>query len=64
MARQLDGYSRICFPQCEFEVSNADERGYATISIDFQVVLLKVQREDTQKVKIGIFPQFLQVCKL
>lgn len=53
MARQLSGYSRICFPQCEFEVPNTDEHGYATIAIDLQMVLLKVKREDAQKVGFG-----------
>lgn len=63
MARQLDGYSRVCFPQCQFEVADSvdDEHtaedesdrdfGLATLAVDFHSVLLKVQREETQKVR-------------
>jgi hypothetical protein len=53
MARQLDGYSSVCFPQCQFEVPEADasEDGLAQLAVDFNGIQLKVQRdEDSLKV--------------
>jgi tRNA threonylcarbamoyladenosine modification (KEOPS) complex Pcc1 subunit len=50
LARQLDGYSRITFPQCGFETKEG-EKGFVTLSADFNEVLLKIRREDSQKVK-------------
>uniref|UniRef100_A0A914HJV1 Uncharacterized protein n=1 Tax=Globodera rostochiensis TaxID=31243 RepID=A0A914HJV1_GLORO len=51
MARRLDGYSSVVFPQCQFEVPDSDEGGTATMSIGFHSVVLKVRQEDKQKVR-------------
>ncbi|KAL3083143.1 hypothetical protein niasHS_010945 [Heterodera schachtii] len=51
MARQLDGYSSVVFPQCQFEVPNSDEGGLATMSVSSHSIILKVQHEDTQKTR-------------
>jgi hypothetical protein len=48
LARQLEGYSSISFPQCQFEVSES-EGGLAILSVNFKTVTLKVQRDHSQK---------------
>nr|CAD2194859.1 unnamed protein product [Meloidogyne enterolobii] len=48
LARQLEGYSSISFPQCQFEVPEAEE-GLATLTVDMKIVSLKVQKDHIQK---------------
>uniref|UniRef100_A0A7E4UPL1 Sorting nexin-27 n=1 Tax=Panagrellus redivivus TaxID=6233 RepID=A0A7E4UPL1_PANRE len=47
--RKLDGYGRVNFPECRFECG--DDRGYATISLDFSGVFIKLVKEESKKEK-------------
>ncbi|KAL7073185.1 hypothetical protein ACQ4LE_007283 [Meloidogyne hapla] len=48
LARQLEGYSSISFPQCQFEVPEAEE-GLGILSVDIKIVSLRVQKDHIQK---------------
>ncbi|CAK5116880.1 unnamed protein product [Meloidogyne enterolobii] len=48
LARQLEGYSSISFPQCQFEVPETEE-GLAVLTVDMKIVSLKVQKDHVQK---------------
>uniref|UniRef100_A0A914DG65 Sorting nexin-27 n=1 Tax=Acrobeloides nanus TaxID=290746 RepID=A0A914DG65_9BILA len=49
MVRQLDGYSRVAFPQCCFETDT--DKGLATMSVDFDAVRLQLLRDESSKEK-------------
>jgi len=46
MVRQLDGYGRVAFPECHFEVVESEERGLLVLSADFHQVRLKLLQSD------------------
>ncbi|KAI1720624.1 PX domain-containing protein [Ditylenchus destructor] len=52
LARQLEGYGRVVFPQCAFEAD--EEKGMITLQADFTSVYLKLRRHDSQKEKVLI----------
>lgn len=49
MARKLEGYSRVIFPQCTFTIE--EEKGIISLSVDFNEVIMKLIEAESKKAK-------------